>query len=100
MYGTGRLPIDMIAGTDDLKIFSKNPKKAIFVRDLPYSCTARDLVDFFSDSLRTPVVHAVVCKNRFGRTLQIGYVLFQSEEAVVMAVENLNGCRFIGRDIR
>lgn len=100
MYGTGRLPIDMIAGTDDLKIFSKNPKKAIFVRDLPYSCTARDLVDFFSDALRTPVVHAVVCKNRFGRTLQIGYVLFQSEEAVIMAVENLNGCRFIGRDIR
>lgn len=98
--GSGRLPIDMITGTEDLKIFSKNPKKSIFVRDLPYSCTFRDLAEFFSESLQTPVVHAVVCKNRFGRTLQIGYVLFQSEEAVQMAVERLNGCRFIGRDIR
>jgi hypothetical protein len=32
--------------------------------------------------------------------LQIGYILFQSEEAVIRAVETLNGCRFIGRDIR
>jgi hypothetical protein len=90
----------MITGTEDLKIFSKNPKKSIFVRDLPYSCTFRDLAEFFSETLQAPVVHAVVCKNRFGRTLQIGYVLFQSEEAVQMAVERLNGCRFIGRDIR
>lgn len=100
MYGSNRIPIDMITGMDDLKIFSKNPKKSIFVRDLPYSCTSRDLIDFFSETLRSTVIHAVVCKNRFGRTLQIGYVLFQSDEAVQMAVDTLNGCRFIGRDIR
>eukprot|EP01033_Poteriospumella_lacustris_P007521 gene7521-5407_t len=67
----------MITGTEDLKIFSKNPKKSIFVRDLPYSCTFRDLAEFFSETLQAP-----------------------SEEAVQMAVERLNGCRFIGRDIR
>jgi hypothetical protein len=86
--------------SDDIKIFSRNAKKSIFVRDLPYCCTSADLGDFFAHALNTPVVHAMVCRNKQGRTLQIGYVLFQSEDSVRLALDTLNGCRFIGRDIR
>lgn len=86
--------------SDDIKIFSRNSKRSIFVRDLPYCCTSADLGDFFSHALNTPVLHAMVCRNKQGRTLQIGYVLFQSEDAVRLSLETLNGCRFIGRDIR
>lgn len=86
--------------SDDIKIFSRNAKRSIFVRDLPYCCTSADLGDFFAQALNTVVLHAMVCRNKQGRTLQIGYVLFQSEEAVRIALETMNGCRFIGRDIR
>lgn len=86
--------------SDDIKIFSRNAKRSIFVRDLPYCCTSADLGDFFAHSLNTPVLHAMVCRNKQGRTLQIGYVLFQSEEAVRVALDTMNGRRFIGRDIR
>lgn len=85
---------------DDIKIFSRNAKRSIFVRDLPYCCTSADLGDFFAHALSTPVLHAMVCRNKQGRTLQIGYVLFQSEEAVHVAMDTMNARRFIGRDIR
>jgi RNA recognition motif-containing protein len=84
----------------ELDLFSTNASKAVFVRDLPFSCTSTDLRNFFMEMLQVPIKYATVCKNKKRRTLQFGCVLFESEEHAMIAVEKLNGIRFIGRDIR
>lgn len=91
---------DQQPGMTDLEIFSHNPTRSVFVRDLPYFCSSNDLAKFFYDHMQIPILHAVVCKNKKRRTLQFGCVLLDSEESVQRAREVMNGKRFVGRDIR
>lgn len=100
MYGMFPRQDNNRSGVTDLEIFSQNPTRSIFVRDLPYFCCSADLAKFFHEQLRVPILHAVVCKNKKRRTLQFGCVMFESEEHVKLAVDMMNGCRFVGRDIR
>jgi hypothetical protein len=98
MYGFSRQ--ENQSHVTDLEIFSLNPTRSIFVRDLPYFCCSTDLAKFFYEQLHVPIVHTVVCKNKKRRTLQFGCVMFENEEHVTLAVEVMNGKRFVGRDIR
>jgi RNA recognition motif-containing protein len=98
MYGFSRQ--ENQSHVTDLEVFSQNPTRSIFVRDLPYFCCSTDLAKFFFEQMHVPIVHAVVCKNKKRRTLQFGCVMFEKEEHVALAVEEMNGRRFVGRDIR
>lgn len=100
MFGIYQRQENNQSGVTDLEIFSQNPTRSIFVRDLPYFCSSADLAKFFQEQLQVPIVHAVVCKNKKRRTLQFGCVMFESEEHVKLAVDMMNGKRFVGRDIR
>jgi RNA recognition motif-containing protein len=85
---------------EGLEDFHMYPQLTIFVRDLPFCCDAIKLQQFFTMQLSQPVVRAKVCCNRLGKTLQYGYVMFESEDVAREAIERLQGARFIGRDIR
>lgn len=86
--------------SNELEIFQANPTRSVFVRDLPYACTSTTLKELVVEKLGDVVEQATVCENRKKRNLQFGCVLFESEEMVHRAVEELNLTRFQGRDIR
>lgn len=72
----------------------------MFIRDLPFSCTSQDLKKFSAEQTQLPIIRAMVCDNKQQKTLHFGYILLSSEDLVPVAVEKLNGKRFVGRDIR
>jgi hypothetical protein len=94
--------------------FLRASQRSLFVRDLPYSCDSNGLEKFCHENLleylttiQVPFIHserlvesAYVCRNKEGRTQQVGYVLFPSVELCRLALDGLHMKRFLGRDIR
>lgn len=82
-----------------LSIFA--PNQSVFIQNLPFCCDSRILFDFFSNELQLPIIRAYVNGNRANKkTLQCGFVLFQSTEDADRCIEYMNGKRFHGRDIK
>lgn len=71
----------------------------VFVGNLPWACNEEALTHLFSDHGK--VVEATVVYNKeTGRSRGFGFVTMDSAEEVNIAIENLNGTEFEGRQLR
>ncbi len=72
--------------------------KTLFIGDLSYFCTEDDLVNIFS---RYGVITGVkIRRGATGESLLYGFMCFQSPESTIIAMRELNGKVFMGRNIR
>ena len=83
-----------------LDVFASNYNRSVFVRDLPFCCTADELRTLFRHEAGIELEDVVICRNNEGKTLQYGCVMFHQEEDVDKVIDKLNGFRYHGRDIR
>jgi uridine phosphorylase len=85
----------------ELQIFSENSNRAVFVRDLPYSCSTNDLRSLLkSQANDIEIERAVVFTNSKGRGLQYGCILLKNPEDIPQIISRLDNQRLIGRNIR
>lgn len=71
----------------------------IFVGGLPYDLTEGDVITIFSQ-FGEPVNINLVRDKDTGKTKGYGFVCFEDQRSTVLAVDNLNGAKVLGRTIR
>jgi RNA recognition motif-containing protein len=84
----------------DLHRFTKHATRTLVVRDLPFSCRNEHLLGFLEQQLKYPAELAHVCFDRKQQSLHYGYVLFADDESAKGALQQLQGIRMWGRDLR
>lgn len=71
----------------------------VFVGDLSKFCVEQDLANLFAPY--GPILNANIKKNHVtGKTLSYGFVTLTTEELAKLAIDELDGIRFGGRQIK
>ncbi len=71
----------------------------LFVRNLPYFCEARDLVNAFWHRMRISIVKAKVFLGLYNQPLHYGIVYLHNPEDRKRVCETMSGYCFQGRNI-
>lgn len=71
----------------------------IFVGGLPYDLTEGDVITIFSQ-FGEPVNINLVRDKDTGKTKGYGFICYEDQRSTVLAVDNLNGAKILGRTIR
>jgi RNA recognition motif-containing protein len=82
----------------DKKTTKGDPTFCLFVGDLSFYCTEKELRDLFSPF--GSISNTRIKRGRAGDSLMHGFVEFHFEKDAKTALELLNGSKFMGRSLR
>ncbi|XP_060830844.1 RNA-binding motif protein, X-linked 2-like [Bombus pascuorum] len=71
----------------------------IFIGGLPYDLTEGDVITVFSQYGEVVNINLIRDKNT-GRQKGYGFLCYENQKSTVLAVDNLNGIKILGRTIR
>lgn len=70
----------------------------VFVGNLSFFCTQEHLVQLFSSVV--PIRSAAIVKTKDGKTCYYGFIYLENEEDAAKVLDQFNGMKFMGRNIR